>query len=214
MAQEIISGVHATRAEMLQLRRRAILARRGHDLLEEKKDALLLHFFEMIKNIGTLREDLLKNLEKSYKELMLAEMNLGPERLRELSYSVPDRFNIKEGSRNIIGVQIPILELQTTKYDTPWYNIYETSATLDSAVKSMESSLEMIIELAEVESSIKRLVEVITVTKRRVNALENIIIPRLENTIKYIRMHLEERAREDFFRLKRIKTIHTGKKST
>lgn len=213
MAQEIISGVHATRAEMLQLRRRAILAKRGHDLLEEKKDALLLHFFEMIKNIGTLREDLLRNLDKSYKEFMTAEMSLGPNKLSELSFSIPDRFNIKEGSRNIIGVEIPILEMQTAKYDTAWYSIPRTSASLDNAVKRMESTLELMVELAELESSIKRLVEVITVTKRRVNALENIIIPRLENTIKYIRMHLEERAREDFFRLKRIKTIHTRQKS-
>ncbi len=199
---------------MLLLRRRVQLARRGHDLLVEKRDALLLHFFEAIRNIGVIREKLTKMLDEAYKEFMKAQLVVGLGKLREISHTIPERFNVTERTRNIIGVPIPFFELHVTEKPEEgwWYGVHETSATLDNAVKTMEKTLELMVELAEVETSVKRLAEVITMTKRRVNALENIIIPRLENTIRFIQMHLEERAREDFFRLKRIKALHEARR--
>jgi len=216
MSHEIIAGVHATRAEMLMLKKRAVLARRGHDLLVEKRDALLLHFFEAIRNIGALRERLIKSLDEVYKEFMKTQLILGSNKLYESAYSVPERFEVKEKTRNIIGVNIPFFELQIKEKPDMgwWYNIHETSASLDEGVKRMENILKTITALAEIETSVKRLAEVITMTKRRVNALEKVIIPRLENTIRFIHMHLEERAREDFFRLKRIKAVHEAKMET
>ena len=214
MSTEIIPGVHATRAEMLMLRKRAQLARRGHDLLVEKRDALLLHFFEAVRNIGAIREKLVKTLDEAYKEFMKAQLVVGLGKLSEVSHSFPDRFDVTERTRNIIGVPIPFFELHVKERPEKswWYSLYETSATVDRAVKTMEDTLRLMVELAEVETAVKRLAEVIIMTRRRVNALENIIIPRLENTVKFIQMHLEERAREDFFRLKRIKALHEARR--
>jgi V/A-type H+-transporting ATPase subunit D len=207
---EIIPGVHATRFELLMLRRRLKLAQRGHDLLVEKRDALLMHFFDAIRDIAPLREKLSKALDKAYKQFIASELVMGSSKLHEISRMVPERFEVSEKTRNIIGVTIPFFELNVKEKPEKgwWYNMPETSAATDEAVKNMEDALKLICELAETETSVKRLAEVITMTKRRVNALENVIIPRFEKTVHFIRMHLEEREREDFFRLKRIKKIH------
>jgi len=192
---EIIPGVHATRFELLMLRRRLKLAQRGHDLLVEKRDALLMHFFDAIRDIAPLREKLSKALDEAYKQFITSELVMGTSKLHEISRMVPERFEVSEKTKNIIGVTIPFFELNIREKPEKgwWYSIPETSAAADDAVKSMENAL------------------VITMTKRRVNALENVIIPRFENTIHFIQMHLEERGREDFFRLKRIKKIHEAR---
>jgi len=210
MATEVIAGAHATRFELLMLRRRVKLAHRGHDLLVEKRDALLLHFFEAIRNIGPLREKLSKALDVAFKSFMTAQLAMGSRSLQEISHNIPERYVVREKSRNIIGVTLPFFELDVKERPEKgwWYNIPETSAALDDAVKEMEKALALTAELAEAETAVKKLAEVITMTKRRVNALESIIIPRFENTIRFIQMQLEEREREDFFRLKRIKKIH------
>ena len=210
MPGERISAVKTTRFELLMLKRRVKLARRGHDLLVEKRDALLIHFLKYIRAIGSLREKLNKALESAYRDFMVAQIILGSGKLEEVSYTTLDRFNVGEKTRNIIGVTIPILELSVQERPEKgwWYNFPETTAAVDEAVKTFTSVLEMIVELAEIETAVKRLAEAITMTKRRVNALENVIIPRFENTIRFIQLNLEERAREDFFRLKMIKKIH------
>ncbi|MHC1564165.1 MAG: V-type ATP synthase subunit D [Candidatus Hecatellaceae archaeon] len=214
MSSEVIAGVHATRAELLRLRRRLQLAKRGHDLLVEKRDALLMHFFEAVRELAPLRERLWKRLEEAYIELTKAEMAVGPAKLREVSYTTPDRFNVVEQARSIIGVLVPMFKLKAEeKPETGWYGMAETSAALDRGIQAMEEALKLVVELAEAEAAVKRLAEAVIMTKRRVNALEHIIIPRFENTVRFIQMHLEERAREDFFRLKRIKRIHEAKKA-
>jgi V/A-type H+-transporting ATPase subunit D len=197
------------------LRRRVKLARRGHDLLVEKRDALLLHFFDALRDIAPLRGKMVKRLEEAFKSFLSAQLALGSGRLHGLSYGVPDRFDVVERSRNIIGVTLPFFELKVKErpQERWWYDIPETSASLDDALKAMEEALGLMVQLAEIETAVKRLAEVITMTKRRVNALENIIIPKFENTIRFIQMHLEERAREDFFRLKRIKRIHAAEEA-
>jgi len=215
LSREIIAGVHATRAEMLKLKRRVQIARRGHDLLVEKRDALLMHFFDAVGKFENIRKRLEAALIEAYKKFIRAKLIVGSDKIYELAYSMPERFEIDEKIRNIIGVPIPIFEVYIK--DKPekgwWYNTQETSATIDDAVKGMEEVVKLMVELAEVETAVKRLAEVIIMTKRRVNALEKVIIPRLENTVKYIQMQLEERTREDFFRLKRIKKIHEVQKA-
>ncbi len=210
MAGETIAGVHATRFELLMLKRRVKLAKRGHDLLVEKRDALLLHFFNFIRDIGPLRTKLNNALSEAYLNFLNAQIDMGSNKLEGISFAIPDRFNVAEKTRNIIGVSIPFLELTTRERPEHgwWYNFQDTPASLDEAVVSLQKVLAMVVELAEIETAVKRLAEAITMTKRRVNALENIIIPRFENTIQFIRLSLEEREREDFFRLKRIKKLH------
>ncbi|MFQ5997905.1 MAG: V-type ATP synthase subunit D [Candidatus Bathyarchaeia archaeon] len=210
MSTELIPGVHATRFELLMLKRRLRLAQRGHDLLVEKRDALLLHFFNFIRDISPLRAKLNKALEEAYMNFLRTQISLGTGKLEGVALTVPDRFEVNEKTRNIIGVTLPILELNVKQKPESgwWYNLPETPAALDEAVLSFEKVLRMVVELAETETAVKRLAEAITMTKRRVNALESILIPRFQNTIRFIQLSLEERAREDFFRLKRIKKLH------
>jgi len=213
LSSERASSVKATRFELLMLKRRVALARRGHDLLVEKRDALLMHFLRYIRDIGPLRERLNKELESAYRNFMVAQIILGSSRLEEASYTTSDRFNVSEKTRNIIGVTIPLLELSAQERPEKgwWYNFPETTAAADDAIKTFQKVLEMVVELAEIETAVKRLAEAVTMTKRRVNALENVIIPRFEHNIRFIQLHLEERAREEFFRLKMIKKLHEAR---
>jgi len=162
LADEIVAGVHATRFELLMFRRRMKLAQRGHELLVEKRDALLIHFFEAIRKIGPLREKLGKALDDAFKAFITAQLVMGSKKLQEISHSVPERYVVREKSRNIIGVTIPFFELDVKERPEKgwWYNVPETSAALDDAVKEMEKALNLISELAEAETAVKKLAEV------------------------------------------------------
>lgn len=202
---EVIAGVHPTRMELLALRRRRDIAERGRDLLREKLDALMIEFFEFIRQISTLRARSQELLSKAYTNFTEAQMVLGFRKLEQVSLGLEDRFSIDARSRNVIGVALPYLQVKITPLETAPYNLIETSAKLDEATLRMVEAVKAVAELSGAEAAVKKLAEAIASTKRRVNSLEYVIIPRMLNTIRYIEMHLQEREREDFFRLKRIK---------
>ncbi|WXG45650.1 MAG: V-type ATP synthase subunit D [Candidatus Atabeyarchaeum deiterrae] len=206
MSTNIIRGVHPTRMELIQLQRRRILAEKGHDLLKEKRDALIMEFFSALEDIRKLRGDVNSALQDAFRALLESKMILGPAKLNELSMNLPFSVQIDVDTRNIMGVRVPILRSreETVEESVP-YSVVDTTAKMDEAVKKFRDTTKLIIRLAETETAVKKLAQEIDKTKRRVNALKYIIIPRIGNTIKYIQFHLEEVAREDFFRLKRIK---------
>lgn len=206
MSTNIIRGVHPTRMELIQLQRRRILAEKGHDLLKEKRDALIMEFFSVLEDIRKLRGDVNSALQDAFRALLESKMILGPAKLNELSMNLPFSVQIDVDTRNIMGVRVPILRSreETVEESVP-YSVVDTTAKMDEAVKKFRDTTKLIIRLAETETAVKKLAQEIDKTKRRVNALKYIIIPRIGNTIKYIQFHLEEVAREDFFRLKRIK---------
>jgi len=125
--------------------------------------------------------------------------------LEQTSVGVEDRFTIQTKTRNVIGVTIPYIQVTLKPLSTFPYNAYDTSIKLDQATMKMAEAIKAIAELSSAEAAVKKLAEAIASTKRRVNSLEYVIIPRMLATIRYIEMHLEEAEREDFFRLKRIK---------
>ncbi|TMI45983.1 V-type ATP synthase subunit D [Candidatus Bathyarchaeota archaeon] len=133
-------------------------------------------------------------------------MLMGATRLEETSLTAQDRFDVDATTRNVIGVSIPDVEVKVRPLEGYPYSMIGTSAKLDEAVALMTEAVKNVVELSAAEAAIRRLAEAIAATKRRVNSLEYIVIPRILNTIRYIEMSLQERAREDFFRLKRIKT--------
>lgn len=205
MAKEIMEGVNPTRMELLQIRKRKALAVKGHQLLSEKRDALVSSFFELIKKRREKRKKVEEVLMDAYKSLMLAEMVMGEENLRRLAEKIKFERNVNVGRKNIMGVSIPEFEIE--KAEMPEYSIFSTFSEFDEMVKKGEEAIKEIVELAEMEGSIQMLGREIEKTKRRVNALEYIFIPRLLATISYIERQLEEREREDFFRRKRIKAL-------
>jgi len=191
--------------ELLTLRKRRKIAERGRDLLREKLDALMIEFFQFVREIANLRAKAQEQLAKAYANFVEAQMAMGYMKLEQTSIGVDDRFSIDPKSRNVIGVIVPYLQVAVRPLDGFPYNVYDTSIKLDVATISMAEAIKLIAELSSAEAALMKLAQAIAATKRRVNSLEYIVIPRMVGTIRYIEMHLEEAEREDFFRLKRIK---------
>ena len=202
-------GVTPTRMELFQLKKRVKLAEKGHDLLKEKRDALVMEFFKIYEKRNTLRKELKNYLKNAYESLNSALLMLGSKNVTQAADATNKTAEINVARRNIMGVIIPsIKEIETKRHFTErGYALGDSSPTLDNAAKNFEIALKKIIELSEVEGTIKKLAIEIEKTKRRVNALEYIFLPRLKNSIKYIQMRLDEMERENFFRLKRIKNL-------
>jgi len=202
---QILTGIHPTRMELLALRKRKQIAERGGDLLREKLDALMIEFFQFVREISALRMRSQQLLSDAYLQFSESQVSLGFTKLEETSLGVDDRFSLDTKSRNVIGIAIPFVQINVKAINGVPYNMLETSAKLDEATAKMVDAVRAVAELSSSQAAIIKLAEAIASTKRRVNCLEFIIIPRMLNTIRYIEMHLQEREREDFFRLKRIK---------
>ena len=207
MAHEMIEGINPTRMELLKLKDREKLAIKGHSLLKEKRNALIMEFFNILERVKGSRESVEKTLLEAYKDLTAAQIVMGDLAVKKSALSVKESIEVDIDSRSIMGVVVPLMELQTNQRNMVerGYGFLDTSVKLDEAARKFEKSVKLIIELGEIEKTIMLLAGEIESTKRRVNALEHIIIPKLENTVKYIEMRLEEMERENFVRLKMIK---------
>ncbi len=204
---EIVEGIKPTRMELLQIKKRLALAEKGHKLLTEKRNALISEFFEIIKKYKDSKNQADILIKKSFNLLIEAEMISGQKRIRDATRGGLGRIEIDAKYDNIMGVKVPRLSIKNRKKPVPFYGFVGTNSRLDDAFFSFNEATERVVELAETEKSIENLAVEIEKTKRRVNALEHIFIPKLKNTEKYIRMQLEEREREDFFRKKRVKAL-------
>lgn len=216
MAEEILEGINPTRMELLALKKRQNLAIKGHSLLKEKRDALIKEFFDILDRVKGARSDVELTLNEAYEALTLAQIQLGDLAVQKTALSVKESVNVDVTSRNIMGVPVPLCD---TQFDSRslverGYGFSDTSVQLDNAAKKFEESVKMIIELGEIEKTIFLLAAEIESTKRRVNALEHVMIPKLENTVKSIDMRLQEMERENFVRLKMIRsTIEKNEKA-
>ena len=212
MADEMVEGVNPTRMELLKLKDRVNLATKGHKLLKEKRDALIMEFFNILDRAKGVREKVEEKLSESFADLMIAQTTMGDFAVRKAAMSVQESLDIDVDTRSVMGVNVPVIEYKDIKKSLieRGYGLADTSAKLDEASKGFEEVIELILELSEVEMTVKLLAGEIESTKRRVNALEHIIIPRLQNTVKYIEMRLEEMERENFVRLKMIKQTMEG----
>lgn len=213
MAEQILEGVSPTRMDLLEIRKKLVLAEKGHKLLEEKRDALVEKFFEVIDKRNKLSKELDEEFKSAYMSLIQAQMILGEIKVEDASKLTEDIGEIAFQTDNIMGVKIPKVNSEDIKTDLkPSYGFFETCSKLDDAKIAFNKLLIQLVELADMEAGIKSLTVEIEKTKRRVNVLENNLIPKLHATRRYIEMQLEEREREDFFRRKRIKAILESKK--
>jgi V/A-type H+/Na+-transporting ATPase subunit D len=207
MAQEMIEGINPTRMELLKLKQREKLAVKGHSLLKEKRNALIMEFFNILERVKGSRDEVTEKLQEAYQDLTAAQVMMGDLSVKKAAMSVTESVDVDIDSRSVMGVVVPVIESEISQRTIVerGYGFMDTSVKLDEAAKKFEESIQLIIELGEIEKTIMLLAGEIESTKRRVNALEHIIIPRLENTVKYIEMRLEEMERENFVRLKMIK---------
>ena len=208
MAQDIIDGINPTRMELLSLKNRTKLAVKGHGLLKEKRDALIKEFFDILDRVKGVREAAERSLKEANEALLEAQIAMGDLAVRKASLSVKESIDVDIKSRSVMGVSVPVtnVKMEERSIIDRGYSFSDTTIQLDEAAKKFEESIKFLIELGEVEKTIFLLAEEIEATKRRVNALEHILIPRFENTEKYIDMRLQEMERENFVRLKMIRS--------
>ena len=208
MAQDIIDGINPTRMELLSLKNRTKLAVKGHGLLKEKRDALIKEFFDILDRVKGVREAAERSLKEANEALLEAQIAMGDLAVRKASLSVKESIDVDIKSRSVMGVSVPVtnVKMEERSIIDRGYSFSAVSYTHLTLPTKFEESIKFLIELGEVEKTIFLLAEEIEATKRRVNALEHIMIPRFENTEKYIDMRLQEMERENFVRLKMIRS--------
>ena len=197
--------VKPTRAELINLKKRIKLAKSGHSLLKKKRDGLILEFFKILERVKNLRHELVEEYKKAVESMKIARILESDLAIKSIAMSVSNMPSVEMGQKNIMGVVVPTINApQHNAEVTQRFGIYNSSAINESAIK-YEKVVGKIIVAAEVETSMKKLLKEIEKTKRRVNALEFEIIPRMERLKSFITFRLEEIERENIFRLKMIK---------
>ena len=208
--------VRPTRAELLERRAQIGLAQQGMDLLKQKRDALLIEFMSVMDETLRLSGSLQKTVSEAQYSLAVAKAVDGNVALRSAGMATKGEIVVDMAGTKIMGVSVPVV----TKGESPirssftrGYSVTGVSSRVDEAADKFERILDVIIEYAGIETRLKRLGEEINKTNRRVNALEQVTIPSLREQVTYIRQTLDERAREDLFRLKKVKKKIERKKS-
>ena len=198
--------VKPTRSELLKLKRQIRLAKSGYNLLKKKRDGLILEFFEILKKAKTLREELANEYRIALEKMNIARTLEGDLKIKSIAMAIKEIPGIKLATKNIMGVKVPKIEASEIKkaFMERGYGVYNSSA-IDEAASAYEKVVEKIILAAEVETSMRKLLSEIEKTKRRVNALEFVVIPGLDKVKSFIQLRLEEMERENIFRMKRIK---------
>ncbi|HDI12910.1 MAG: V-type ATP synthase subunit D [Hadesarchaea archaeon] len=198
-----------TRMELIKLKRRIDLAQRGHDLLREKMDALVMEFFDVLRRIQDSKRVAIEQLHKAHQALSECFAEIGTIETLESARETIRDARLEISSRHVMGISVPMIEDVEMKRDAlaRGYGLHTTSSALDESAREFELALKLLIRYAELEASAFAIAKELEKTRRRVNALEYILIPRLERTIKFISMRLDEMERENFTRLKRIKAI-------
>ena len=199
-------NVNPTRMELSKLKIKLVTAKKGHKLLKDKQDELMRIFIEMIKKNKEMRVNTEKKVEKALKNFLLARAIMSNEAFEEAVYIPKMDYNIDLSKKNVMSVRIPVLTLDEKLSNPDLSDIYPysfagTSAELDDAVYELNSIMPDLIRLSEIEKSCQLMADEIEKTRRRVNALEYMTIPQLEETIKFIRMKLDENDRASTIRL-------------
>ncbi len=195
--------VNPTRMELIKTKERIKLANKGHKLLKQKRDALIMEFFKLLKKARDMRGVLNKKITEAYKALTYARLYHSSAEIQKLALDVRRDISLEVDVKNVMGVKIPDMEVSLPP--TPPYSFVSTSAKLDDAIKKFSEILELSLELAQTETALRRLIAEIEKTKRRVNALEYIVLPELNETKKMISLRLDEMERDSFVSLKAIK---------
>ena len=196
-----------TRMELLKIKDRISLARKGHKLLKQKRDALILEFFKILKKSKDIRSELNLRMKDAYASLAVSQAHHSAFELEAVALSNRRKMDVDVQVKNVMGVKIPNItsSIEHKPYLDRGYSIIGTTAMLEKTMEQYEDVLDMAIQLAETEIAIKRLIGEIEKTKRRVNSLEFIMIPRLEGQQKMISFKLDELERDSFVSLKVIK---------
>ena len=202
-----MTDVKATRSELLNLKRKIKLADTGHKLLKKKRDGLILEFFEILKNARDLRKELNEKYAEAHGRINECAALDGMVSIKSTAFALRERPAIELEVKNIMGVTVPVIKSGVKRRNLieRGYGVMSTSMRINEMVGSYENLLVSIITAAEIETTMRKLLKEIESTKRRVNALEFVVIPRLKRQAAFINFRLEEMERENIFRMKRLK---------
>ena len=205
-----IMRVNPTRMELTRLKKRLITAVRGHKLLKDKRDELMRQFLEIVRKNRVLREKVEQGIIEANKHFVIARSVMQSEVLSTALMLPKQQVGLQVGNKNMMSVNIPVFDIKTktdNADDIYSYGLAFTSGELDDAVLNLSRVLPDMLALAESEKSAQLLAAEIEKTRRRVNALEHVMIPDLQATIKYITMKLDESERSNLTRLMKVKDM-------
>ena len=199
-----------TRMELTRLKKKLVTATRGHKLLKDKRDELMRQFLEKVRENKTLREQVEKGIKAANKNFLLARAGMQDQVLNTAMLAPKQRVSVEAGMENVMSVEIPTFDFKTRtpdQNDIFSYGFAFTSSDLDGAVQSLADIFPDMLKLAEIEKSCQLMAVEIEKTRRRVNALEHVMIPELQANIKYISMKLDENERATQIRLMKVKDM-------
>lgn len=190
-----------TQGNLVRLTRELKMAQSGHDLIEQKRQVLMMELVRFIDSARTLQEDVSRIFGEAYDALQRANISLGIDVVEDISESIPLTTDITVRLHSVMGVEIPDVDPLEAGV-APSYSFHGSTGAMDAAYLKFRKVLVLLAQLAEVETSVYRLAVQIRKTHRRVNALEKVVIPTARADIRFISDVLEEGEREDFTRMK------------
>lgn len=202
--------VNPTRMELTRLKKKLVTAVRGHKLLKDKRDELMRQFLDKVRENKALREEVETALVSANQNFMLARAGMPDEMLNTALLAPKQELTISAGTQNVMSVEIPDFDFKTRtpdQTDMYSYGFAFTTGDLDDAILSLSEVFPKMLKLAEVEKSCQLMAAEIEKTRRRVNALEHVMIPELQTNIKYITMKLDENERSTQIRLMKVKDM-------
>ena len=202
--------VNPTRMELTRLKKKLATAVRGHKLLKDKRDELMRQFLDLVRENMELRQKVEAGIKEANKNFVIAKAGMSEQELHSALMAPKQEVYLETTKKNIMSVDIPVFEYKTRtadENDIYSYGFAFTSSDLDGAVKSLSDKLPDMLRLAEIEKSCQLMASEIEKTRRRVNALEHVIIPETQNNIKYITMKLDENERSTQIRLMKVKDM-------
>ncbi len=201
--------VNPTRMELTRIKRRLVTAKRGHKLLKDKRDEMVRQFIAIIRENYALRQEVEKELSGALRDFAMARAVMDPNALEEAVLYPARQAKVTIGQKNILSVKVPTITVDESSLSETVlpYGLAETSAQLDGAIATMAEVLPKLLRLAEIEKTCDLLADEIEKTRRRVNALEYVMIPQLIETIHFITMKLDENERGALTRLMKVKDM-------
>ena len=201
--------VNPTRMELTRIKRRLVTAVRGHKLLKDKRDEMVRQFILLIRRNQQLRKEVEQELSGALREFAFARAVMDPAALEAAVLYPAREARLEISQRNVMSVKVPVIKIEEGSLSEAVmsYGMAETSAQLDDSIAALARVLPKLVELAEIESTCNLLADEIEKTRRRVNALEYVMIPEHEETIRYISMKLDENERGSQTRLMKVKDM-------
>lgn len=199
-------NVTPTKANLLKAKSLLDFSQKGYDLLDKKRNVLIREMMSLMDEVRDIQERISTTFEEAYRALQVVNISMGVNNVEEIAMSIPKVEEYEILLKSIMGVEIPRIKFQKKDIET-YYGFFRTNPAFDIAVTKFKEVKYLIYELTEIENSVYRLAVEIKKTQKRTNALEKIQIPKYKDQVKFIGEVLEEKEREDFFRLKKVKKM-------